>query len=113
MPPDRVAAGATKSIFTPDVAAMPPERMAMVKRGQYLFTVASCAYCHLNDGSGGFKVSGGNGSIFTPNISSDREAGIGAWSDQEIVRASSPKMQFGESANSRLVEGLNPRATTE
>ena len=25
----------------------------------------------------------------------------------------SPKMQFGESANSRLVEGLNPRATTE
>jgi len=59
----------------------------MVQRGQYLFTVASCAYCHQNDGSGGFKVSGRNGSIVTPNISTDKEAGIGAWSDDEIARA--------------------------
>ena len=93
LPPDRVADGASGSIPTPDVSGLPPERSAMVRRGQYLFTVASCAFCHFNDGSGGFKLNGafsaggGFGTIFIPNISSDREAGIGAWSDAEIARA--------------------------
>src|SRR5271154_6077514 len=63
----------------------------MIRRGQYLFAVASCAFCHNNDGSGGFKISGGLGTgfgaIFTSNISSDPVAAIGAWSDEEIARA--------------------------
>ena len=93
LPPDRIADGAAGSIPAPDLAQVPPERAAMVRRGRYLFTVASCAYCHNNDGSGGFKISGGFGTdgdfgtIFTPNISSDAAAGIGAWSDEEIARA--------------------------
>jgi hypothetical protein len=47
----------------------------------------------MNDGSGGFTISGacsegyGFGTIFVPNISSDGEVGIGAWSDAEIARA--------------------------
>jgi mono/diheme cytochrome c family protein len=45
LPPDRVADGATGSIPAPDVSTLPPERAAMVRRGQYLFAVASCAYC--------------------------------------------------------------------
>ncbi len=93
LPPDRVADGASGSIPAPDVAALPPEAAAMVRRGRYLFSVASCAYCHANDGSGGFKLNGafseeyGFGTIFVSNISSDRETGIGAWSDAEIARA--------------------------
>ena len=91
LPPDQVAAGATGSIPTPDVAGLPAEQAAMIRRGQYLFTVASCALCHTNDGSGGLKVVGGVdgdvGTIFTPNISSDRDAGLGQWSDAEIARA--------------------------
>jgi cytochrome c oxidase cbb3-type subunit 2 len=91
LPPDQVAAGATGSIPTPDVAGLPTEQAAMVRRGQYLFTVASCALCHTNDGSGGLKVDGGVGgdvgTIFTPNISSDPDAGLGQWSDAEIARA--------------------------
>ena len=46
LPPDQVAAGAAGSIPTPDVAGLPAEEAAMVGRGQYLFTVASCALCH-------------------------------------------------------------------
>jgi mono/diheme cytochrome c family protein len=93
LPPDRVADGAAGSIPTPDVSQLPPEKAAMIRRGQYLFTVASCAFCHDNDGSGGLKISGGFGSgggfgtIFVPNISSDAAAGVGAWSDAEIARA--------------------------
>ncbi len=93
LPPDQVADGATHSIPTPDVSGLPPEQAAMARRGEYLFAVASCAYCHMNDGSGGFKINGGFGSaggfgtIFTPNISSDRDAGLGAWSDDAIARA--------------------------
>jgi mono/diheme cytochrome c family protein len=93
LPPDRVSDGAARSIPAPDVSGLPPEKAAMVRRGQYLFTVASCAYCHGNDGSGGFKVNGGFGAgggfgtIFTPNISSDMAAGLGAWSDEDIARA--------------------------
>jgi cytochrome c553 len=93
LPPERISDAVTGSIPTPDVGGLSPETAAMVRRGEYLFTVASCAFCHMNDGSGGFKLNGafssggGFGTIFTPNISSDREAGIGAWSDAEISRA--------------------------
>ena len=92
-PPDRIADGAAGNIPAPDVAALPAEQAAMVGRGRYLFTVASCAFCHMNDGSGGFKLSGaysggyGFGTIFVPNITPDKEAGIGGWSDSEIARA--------------------------
>jgi hypothetical protein len=60
-------------------------------------SVGLARYCHQNDGSGGFKVSGRNGSIFTPNISPDMMAGIGGWSDDEIARA----IHSGVSGNGR------------
>lgn len=97
LPPDRVAEGAAGSIPKPDLARLAPERAALAARGRYLFSVASCAYCHGNDGSGGAKLSGGLGTIFTPNISSDPSAGIGAWSDAQIERA----IRSGVSRNGR------------
>lgn len=96
MPPERMAEGAAGSIPKPDVSTLAPERAAMVTRGRYLYNVASCAYCHGNDGSGGAKLSGGVrenaegsgiGTIFTANISSDKDAGLSAWSDDQIARA--------------------------
>ncbi len=97
LPPDRVAEGAAGSIPRPDLSQLDPQRAALVARGRYLFNVASCAYCHGNDGSGGAKLSGGLGTIFTPNISSHPEAGIGAWSDAQIARA----IRSGVSRNGR------------
>ena len=91
-PPDRIAMGRRKHSGA-GRGALPAEQAAMVGRGRYLFTVASCAFCHMNDGSGGFKLSGaysggyGFGTIFVPNITPDKEAGIGGWSDSEIARA--------------------------
>lgn len=97
LPPDRVADGAAGSIPRPEVTKLAPRRGALVERGRYLFSVASCAYCHGNDGSGGAKLSGGAGTIFTPNISPHPEAGIGAWSDEQIARA----IRSGVSRNGR------------
>ncbi len=97
LPPERIAQGAAGSIPRPDVSGLPRERAALVQRGRYLFSVASCAYCHTNVGAGGSKLSGGLGTIYTPNISSDVKAGLGAWSDEQIARA----IRSGVSRNGR------------
>lgn len=99
IPPDRVAEGATGSIPRPDVSNLSPTRASLVQRGRYVFANASCAYCHNNDGSGGLKLSGPFGTFFTPNISPDPNAGLGAWTDAEIARA----VRSGVSRDGRLL----------
>ncbi|HLJ00071.1 MAG TPA: c-type cytochrome [Bradyrhizobium sp.] len=70
-----------------------------VKRGAYLVTIGHCMECHaawsrgVSDfkaglGRGGREfVEAGLGIVKAANITSDRGAGIGGWTDQEIVRA--------------------------
>ncbi len=88
LPPDKIFAAAAGSIPEPDLGGVAPEKAAMIRRGQYLYTVASCALCHENGGSGGDKVSDRrSGTQFAANLTSDRTAGLGAWSDAEIARA--------------------------
>ena len=99
LPPDRVADGASGSIPRPDVTNLSPTRANLVQRGRYIFANASCAYCHRNDGSGGLKISGPFGTIFTPNISPHHDAGLGAWTDAEIARA----VRSGVSRSGRLL----------
>jgi mono/diheme cytochrome c family protein len=70
-----------------------------VKRGAYLVTIGHCMECHsawsrgvsdfktgLGRGGRDFSEAGLAGSRAS-NITSDRTAGIGGWSDQEIARA--------------------------
>ena len=87
LPPEEASKGASGGIPRPDVSQAPAERAVLVERGRYIFANASCALCHGNDGAGGLKVNGDFGTIFAANISSDRETGLGAWSDAEIARA--------------------------
>ncbi|CAM3810274.1 c-type cytochrome [Corallococcus sp. ZKHCc1 1396] len=70
-------------------AATDPEA---VKHGQFVFR-AVCEDCHRQDSSG--RVSGGFmkgvpsivGRVYAANITSDKQAGIGAMSDGELARA--------------------------
>jgi mono/diheme cytochrome c family protein len=70
-----------------------------VKRGFYLVTIGHCMECHTpmiqggvrdfrnSYGKGGFRFTGPFGESFSRNITSHREKGIGAWTDDEIKRA--------------------------
>jgi mono/diheme cytochrome c family protein len=63
----------------------------LVKRGEYLARAGDCVACHTAPGgeplAGGLKMDTPFGPIFTPNLTPDRETGIGAWSDDEFYRA--------------------------
>ena len=91
--------GASGAIPRPDVSRALPERAALIARGRYIFANASCALCHGEDGAGGLKVSGDFGTIFTANLTPDRETGLGAWSNAEIARA----IRSGVSRDGRLL----------
>ena len=72
---------------TPDTGSMAAERVHMVERGHYLYSV-SCALCHGTDGSGGTPLSWKpSGTLWTRNITAHPQAGVGAWSDRELERA--------------------------
>jgi mono/diheme cytochrome c family protein len=63
-----------------------------IERGRYLAVVADCTSCHTLPGSGqpfagGRAVETPFGSVVAPNITPDRETGIGAWSDDEFDAA--------------------------
>lgn len=65
---------------------------ASVERGRYLANAADCGSCHTIPGSehpfsGGRPIETPFGVIATPNITPDRETGIGAWSDDEFDAA--------------------------
>jgi mono/diheme cytochrome c family protein len=68
-----------------------PTGSALVAKGEYLTRAADCAACHT--APGGKPFAGGRafklpfGSIYSTNITPDRETGIGQWSDEEFVRA--------------------------
>jgi mono/diheme cytochrome c family protein len=88
IPAEQIVQGATAGIPTPDPSSLTSEERAMTTRGQYLFKVASCAFCHNPDGSGGLKVSWRPfGTLWVRNITRDRETGIGTWTDAAIARA--------------------------
>lgn len=56
-------------------------------RGTYVATIAGCITCHGAEGStlaGGREGRLGNGVWRAPNITPDRETGIGAWTDQQL-----------------------------
>ncbi|MGY2047840.1 c-type cytochrome [Methylobacterium sp. JK268] len=65
----------------------------LVERGKYLATAGDCVACHTAPGgkpfAGGYYVTfpGGIGKLATPNITPDKETGIGSWSDDDFRRA--------------------------
>lgn len=68
--------------------------MQLVERGRYLAAIGICESCHTpKDAQGvsldGRAFAGGHrvGGILGSNITPDRETGIGAWSDQQIIDA--------------------------
>ncbi|MBV8342012.1 MAG: cytochrome c [Gammaproteobacteria bacterium] len=63
----------------------------VIARGRYLTQAADCQVCHTRAGgqlfAGGLAFETPFGVLYSPNITADRETGIGAWSDAEFLRA--------------------------
>ena len=80
-------------------AAAAPPSAAKLERGRYLMDgVVACANCHMARGprgeyltdkglSGGFQFQDKMFTAYAPNITQDRETGVGKWTDAQLVKA--------------------------
>jgi mono/diheme cytochrome c family protein len=77
----------------PSPAGVPAELRSAdaVTRGRYLALAADCQVCHTREGgepfAGGRAFKTPFGVLYSPNITADRETGIGAWTDADFLRA--------------------------
>jgi mono/diheme cytochrome c family protein len=88
------------------VAAAPPPLNSTdpeLQRGRYLTLIAGCHACHTEHAHDGAFLAGGAairtpfGEFFPPNITPDRDTGIGGWTEADFVNA----MQHGIAPDGR------------
>lgn len=76
---------------------------AQIERGAYLSRQGNCMACHTVRGgtpyAGGRAVPTPFGTVYAPNLTADRETGIGAWSSDDFWRA----MHDGKSRDGSLL----------
>jgi cytochrome c5 len=66
---------------------------AKIARGEYLVKLGDCMACHTDTANRGAPFAGGLridtpfGALFVPNITPDKDTGIGNWNDDEFVTA--------------------------
>jgi len=66
---------------------------ALVERGKYLIHAGGCVTCHTAEDDDAVPLAGGRalkspfGTFYSPNITPERQTGIGDWSDEDFVRA--------------------------
>jgi mono/diheme cytochrome c family protein len=86
-----VGAALALALSTAAVKAADQQSFALVDRGRQLTTAADCMGCHTKPGgkpfAGGVALQTPFGTLVAPNITPDREAGIGDWTDEEFLRA--------------------------
>jgi mono/diheme cytochrome c family protein len=89
----------------------------LTARGEYLATIMDCAGCHttgvffgkpdperyLAGSEVGFQIPG-LGIFYPPNLTPDRETGLGAWSAEDIVKA----VRTGERPDGRILAPAMP-----
>ncbi|MBD0273632.1 MAG: cytochrome c [Acetobacteraceae bacterium] len=92
-------------------------KQRQLPRGQYLATVMDCGGCHTGGALAGqpdpkLHLAGSNigfgipgvGVFYPPNLTPDRETGLGSWSEADIVRA----VRTGERPDGRVLAPIMP-----
>lgn len=84
------------AVYAWPIGAPPPETLASLEgdanRGAYLARASGCIACHTNP-EGGAPLAGGValdtpfGTLYSPNLTTDPDAGIGGWSIDEFAVA--------------------------
>jgi mono/diheme cytochrome c family protein len=80
-------------------------------RGKYIFGATTGCGCHTaKDGplnAGGYKFEMSFGTVYTPNITPDRETGIGTWTDAQLITA----IRSGRRPNGERLIPIHPYAS--
>jgi mono/diheme cytochrome c family protein len=85
--------GLSASIASEQTGAPDAVMPGSVESGQYIFNAAGCLACHTAKGDGQPKLAGGHefdtpfGHFYSPNITPDKETGIGSWTLKDFDRA--------------------------
>lgn len=88
-----------EQIMNPFYPKYPPtkpatgEQAELIKRGEYLAKMGDCIACHTDvEGgtpayAGGLPINTPFGLFYSPNITPDKETGIGNWTEKDFIRA--------------------------
>src|SRR6266481_7571049 len=86
------------SAFATGAAAAEPAAET-IAHGKALVEAGDCASCHTTDAAkpfaGGKRIDTPFGGIYSPNLTPDRDTGLGAWSDDDFYRA----LRYGVAPN--------------
>jgi mono/diheme cytochrome c family protein len=89
-------------------AAQGPPSADLVARGKYVFGATGGCGCHTEKGqpvnSGGRKYEGPFGTVYSSNITPDRQTGIGDWTDEQIITA----IRLGRRPNGERLIPVHP-----
>ncbi len=86
-----LAAEAMEYPVYPTVIAPDAVQAKKIQLGEYLVKASDCIACHTKPGgkpfAGGLPVITPFGTIYSPNITPDKDTGIGNWTDKDFLRA--------------------------
>jgi mono/diheme cytochrome c family protein len=86
-----VAVGALAATSPTPAAPPSSDQATLIAKGKYLATAGDCISCHTAPGgqpmAGGLAMDTPFGKIYSPNITPDKDTGIGKWSDDQFYRA--------------------------
>jgi len=77
----------------PPTALATGDQQTLIQRGEYLAKMGDCISCHTNIKAktaayaGGLPIATPFGTFYSPNITPDKETGIGNWTEQDFIRA--------------------------
>jgi mono/diheme cytochrome c family protein len=85
-----------------------PSSSAEIARGKYVFGATGGCGCHTvpkgQINAGGRRYDGPFGTVYSSNITPDRQTGIGAWTDEQIIAA----MRLGRRPNGERLLPVHP-----
>ena len=80
----------------------------LIPRGKYVFAATGGCGCHTEKdkplNSGGRKYEGAFGTVYSTNITPDRQTGIGDWTDEQIIAA----IRLGRRPNGERLVPVHP-----
>jgi mono/diheme cytochrome c family protein len=91
----KMTASAQGALTPPQLLTLPVSKSlpnaAQVERGRYIVVAGDCVSCHTREGgqtlAGGLGMNTPFGTIYTPNLTSDRATGIGNWTPDQFYGA--------------------------